>query len=154
MIAFAFAGTNSEKVLRAMHFPGIEKLYIKSSYSALHQFIERLRITNPSIVLGMGLYSRNANFIRIETNCHNEFRGEVIIEDGDEEIVMSPYFEPNTNLRRTKEMGNSWCNLVCYNIMTVLEVKNFAFLHIPKNYDIELAAKAIEVGLEHVLQTT
>lgn len=148
MIAFAFAGTNSDQVLRKITHPGIEKHYLKSEMNYLEAFLDYLRMAEPDFILGMGQYSgRDKEYIRVEMLCRNKFRRAEINQGGKDEISIMPYFFMNDYFDLTQGMGNSWCNYISYKICSELEQHKFSFLHIPKTFSITLAAREIDEQL-------
>jgi hypothetical protein len=103
--------------------------------------------------LGLGVYSgRDQDKIRIEKSCTNKFRNDFIEGDGLIEIKIIPYLKPSQNSKYAQGIGNSWCNLISWKIMTIINkgelASKYTFLHIPKRMKTGLAVAKIDEMLE------
>ncbi len=58
---------------------------------------------------------------------------------------------PNVHFKYADAVGNSWCNLISWKIMRLIENgilrSRYAFLHIPKGFDQKLAVDVIDQAL-------
>lgn len=105
-------------------------------------YLDILLHDQPKYILGLGMYSGiGKENIRIETVTKNQFRN-IQIEDNfsiKKQIVISPFVQQLPNTLITKALGNSWCNLVSYKIMRLIEGQKlkskYTFLHIPKVFN-------------------
>lgn len=91
----------------------------------------------PAYIIGLGLYSGvDQGKIRIEQKCSNKFRNEYREETSLTEIEINYFLQPLRNSKYASGIGNSYCNLISYKIMKLIqsgELKaQYTFLHIPK----------------------
>jgi len=114
--------------------------------------IKKIKETKPDVVLGICQHPR-ARKIRIERKAKNmiklkkEKKSRLINKNSKKELFT------NLKIEKTKEnviaynAGTYVCNFTMFNIMDYIIKNNkdikFAFLHIPKNYDIRKVIKAI-----------
>jgi pyrrolidone-carboxylate peptidase len=143
--AFSFKENISEKVLDNILTKS--KYYLVADEKQIMLFIKNLLLHPPSFILGLGAYSgRDNNKLRIETICSNKFRNQV--KGAEYEIIdINKFIEPLNNSKLSKGMGNSYCNLISYNIMRIIKDNNikthYAFIHIPKSFNIKVATDEI-----------
>lgn len=147
MVVFAFKDNISENIVLKLDSKNV--YILDSTREAVHQFIDKLIELNPEYVLGLGEYSgRDQNKVRIELKCTNKFRNHIL---GDQLKTNSikPFIKENDIfMLKDTGMGNSFCNLVSFLItqkIKNLEIKSkYTFLHIPRNFDIDLVVMSIE----------
>ncbi len=107
----------------------------------------------PKYILGLGVYTgRDQDKIRIETKCTNQFRNNVIEEKTIEEIDINYFLTPSISSKYATAIGNSYCNLVSWKIMRLIETKQlqsqYTFLHVPKSMKAMTAVKEIDQMLK------
>lgn len=100
-------------------------------------YLKMLTHEQPKFILGLGTYTGvDKNKIRIETVTKNQFRNDVIENDFpiSKQIVINPFVKESTNTKLASVLGNSWCNLISWKIMRLIENKElksqYTFLHI------------------------
>jgi len=113
--------------------------YKKPHINGINDLINLITINNPEYILGIGSYSGiDFDSIRIETLTKNKFRNNRIGEK--DKYVISPFLSIDNNYKLANAMGNSWCNLVSYKIMELIDnhkiSSSYTFLHIPKKYNL------------------
>lgn len=133
MIAFGFKHTNSESYK-----------YIIDGTNSVNDFIDIAKNLPFKRILGLGQYSgKDKSKIRIELQCNNKFRNN-IISSSTEIISTNPWFVESEDFVYAKAMGNSYCNLVSYKLMgSINNLVEYTFLHIPKEYDLQKAVNII-----------
>ena len=127
MLTFSFKGTN----------PAGEVI-IDSSIESIDKLVEKLIKLQPDKILGLGRYSgRDQDKIRIEATCSNKFRNSTFDNSPLTHLSINHWIQPNDEFKLAKGIGNSWCNLVSYKIMSAINSgklkSQYTFLHIPKN---------------------
>ena len=144
LLGFAFSGTNSELVLDTIKSDlFIEKHVIHSSVDSIQYLLDIIADTKPLRILGLGLYSgRDMDLLRNENIAKNSFRSNRIGRIPS--VKISTFFKPSNSAKDAVGMGNSWCNLVSYKIATQFKDIPLTFIHIPRGYHIESAAREIE----------
>lgn len=145
LIIFAFKGTHAEKVLAQIPF-GV-KVLVPSDANQIPHVVHTLLKAQPYYILGLGQYSgKDADLLKIETYCSNKFRNTVRGARYDE-IRLDNFLTPGLHSRYAKSMGNSYCNLISYLIMSQIREKNLqtknSFVHIPRSFDVHLAMNKI-----------
>jgi pyrrolidone-carboxylate peptidase len=112
---------------------------LESSSKAINQLLDHLeqQQQQPKYIIGCGIYSgMDQSKIRIETRCSNQFRNRT---PGTEYEVfeIKPFVKLNENMKYGYTMGNSWCNLVSFKIISLIKQQKlksqYTFLHIPKS---------------------
>lgn len=90
------------------------------------------------------MYSdKDQDKLRIEMFCTNKFRNKI---DGDHlQTLPIPYFLKSTgNMKLANGIGNSWCNLACYKLLSTDPNVEFTFIHIPKIFDVGTVVVELE----------
>ena len=92
----------------------------------------------PAFVLGLGTYSGvDQEKIHIETVCTNKFRNDYVVGTEKQKIKLNSFLSISSQMKLTKAMCNSHCNLVSWRIMQLINRgelnSKYTFLHIPKN---------------------
>jgi len=111
--------------------------YIVYSNNIDH-YLKMLLHDQPSHILGLGSYSGvDQDKIRIETITTNRFRNDLIEDNAPEEVNINNYLETsNENFKMASALGNSYCNLISWKIMRLIEKgklkSRYSFLHIPR----------------------
>lgn len=105
----------------------------------------------PKYILGMGTYTGvDKDKIRIETITKNKFRNDVIENNFpiSKQIIISPFIRESVNTKLASALGNSWCNLISWKIMRLIENKElnskYTFLHIPSSFNSDFALDIID----------
>jgi pyrrolidone-carboxylate peptidase len=104
----------------------------------IDHYLKMLLHDQPSHILGLGSYSGvDQDKIRIETITTNRFRNDPIEAYAPDELRINNYLETsNENFKVVSALGNSYCNLISYKIMRLIEKgklkSQYSFLHIPK----------------------
>ena len=119
-------------------------------------YLETLVKEQPKHILGLGTYfGIGKDNIRIETITKNQFRNIPIENDFPitKQIKIIPFVKQIPNTKLTSAFGNSWCNLISYKIMRLIEDKKlnskYTFLHVPKVFN---RTKAIEIINQLIIQ--
>lgn len=117
----------------------------------IDHYLKMLIHDQPKYILGMGTYTGvDKHNIRIETVTKNQFRNEPIENEFSmsKQIIVTPFVKQSENTKLASALGNSWCNLISYKIMTLIENKElkskYTFLHIPSTYDFNKAVEIID----------
>lgn len=141
LLVFAFRYTVAEKVMESLAMPA-DKVLIDSTEASIYDFISNINFAPYDYILGMGMYNgRDKTALRIETVCTNQFRH----QNGDLKLVKIPcYLQPSIDIKLTKGIGNSYCNLVSYQLLLNHPQSRYTFLHIPKTFEPAYAARCID----------
>lgn len=112
-------------------------------------FINTLDKIKPNIIIGLGQHPR-ARKIRIERTARNLFgRKKDIPKSIDinlpDRLSVSLKIKPSKNLRVSYDAGKYVCNYSMFIVQNWANKNNsqFAFIHIPKNYNLSRATKII-----------
>lgn len=124
----------------------------------IDHYLDLLLHDQPKFILGMGVYSGvDQDAIRIETYTINQFRNNPIEFDTNspKKLFIDPFSKPLVdNSKLASGLGNSWCNLISWKIMRLINQKKlnsrYTFLHIPKLYPLYKSKKIIEEMLKAV----
>ncbi len=120
--------------------------------------LDEISVSKPDFILGLGQYPRGTK-IRIEKVAHNEFSAsktrlpKPITKNGLESVEVTLDIEPNNNSFVSHDAGRYFCNYSMYLLLTNSATKDipFAFLHIPKKIDLDLATKFIGDTIKQIL---
>lgn len=151
LYAFALTG-GLGKLLYKLKSP--DHCYIVYSNNIDH-YLNLLVHDQPIQILGLGSYSgADQNKIRIERITTNQFRNDKIEENAPDKLEINNFLQfpiPNDHLKYADAIGNSWCNLISWKIIRLIENgtlhSRYTFLHIPKDFDQKLAVSAINQAL-------
>lgn len=130
---------------------------VDSSYvvflNNLDKYLEIIIHNQPKYILGLGSYSGIDNDeIRIEQVCTNKFRNNTYDGNPYKEIQINSFIKPSSTFKYASGIGNSYCNLISYKIMSLIEEKRlpsqYTFLHIPKSMNHFEASKEIDKALK------
>ena len=118
----------------------------------INMYLDMLIHDQPPFILGLGSYSGvDQDNIRIETICSNQFRNNFIEGDHYTETEIKPFLKPTAFMKYTKAIGNSYCNLVSWKIMQLINQNklnsHYTFLHIPKTMKYLIAGQEIDETL-------
>ncbi len=147
---YAFALTTSlGKLLYKLKSP--DHCYIVYSNNIDH-YLDLLIHDQPSHILGLGSYSGiDQDKIRIERITTNQSRNGKVEENAPNKLKINSFLPlsiPSENFKYAEAIGNSWCNLISWKIMRLIEKgvlhSQYTFLHVPKNFDQGLATLRIE----------
>lgn len=123
----------------------------------IDHYLKMLIHDQPKYILGMGTYTGvDKENIRIETVTKNQFRNDVIENDFpiSKQIVINPFVKESENTKLASALGNSWCNLISYKIMRLIENKElnskYTFLHIPSSFKFDYSIEVIENILTNI----
>ena len=143
-IIFGFKGTIAAKIAKQLATYG-DVVLLESSLPAIKHFAQTINFKSYDRILGLGAYSgKDKNELRIETTCSSQFRN----NKTNLHRHKLPYFmQPAEGIKTAGGIGNSWCNVVCYALVTEVPNAHFTFLHVPKNFDIQRAVKIIAAQL-------
>jgi pyrrolidone-carboxylate peptidase len=145
LLIFSFKGNISEEVLQLCQFAN--SYYILSDLKFIDNFVDELVGKNPKYIIGLGLYNgRDKDKLRIESTCNNQFRND-IIGNMFNEYAINNFFKESSYMKKSKGIGNSYCNYISYRIMNLIQQKKldsqYTFIHIPQGFDQEIAAEEI-----------
>lgn len=145
MLIFGFKNTNSEMILSVLNSEHTDCILVDKNVNSLLTYI---MLNAPNQILGIGEYSgRDQDKIRIETVCRNKFRNTIIHTNQPNEITFKNILPTDQYFKRGVGMGNSWCNLMSFEINSTFPDINFTFLHIPKSLSIPQATMSIRKKL-------
>ncbi len=151
LTCFAFRGNISQRVLERLSVGS--KLYIESDEQFIKQFALEITQLKTSHILGFGQYSgRDTYKLRIETICSNKFRNNI---DGVNyyQYKLTPLPYSSDKVKLATGIGNSYCNLVSFQITKSIYAKNsktkYTFIHIPKTFSLITAVNEL-ASLIHV----
>ena len=123
----------------------------------IDHYLKMLIHDQPKFILGMGTYTGiDKGNIRIETVTKNQFRNEVIEKDFpiSKQIAINPFIKQSTSTKLATALGNSWCNLISYKIMRLIENKElkskYTFLHMPSSFNSDFAVEIIDRLMERI----
>lgn len=142
VLIFGFRGTIAEKVLAEISIQ-CEKILIDSTKSSIEYLLSSDNLSGYTHILGLGAYNgRDTDKMRIETQCTNQFRNE---SKSDKEFVdIEPFLGETNQMKYSKGIGNSWCNLVSYRIKAKALNSKYTFIHIPKSFNVNDAVSIID----------
>ncbi len=148
-LAFAFRGNISEQVLNALCAPVLDKVILSSSEKAIAAFVERLDLTQYNRILGLGMYGGpDKGELRVEVVATSQFRNQ---GRGGDRLRLPSFVMAGGELKEASAMGNSYCNLVSYQLarrlMSSHEGVKFSFIHIPKSFPLENAVHIIDEAI-------
>lgn len=138
---FGFAFTRRNISCRTLYsLKEIDHRYLLWGKKSIDKYLEILLKEQPEYILGLGIYTgRDQSKIRIETKC---------ITPSGKELVISPFLKPGINSVLTETIGHSYCNLVSWKIMSLINSgklkSQYTFLHLPKTMDIKIAVSEVE----------
>ena len=111
----------------------------------------------PDYILGLGQYP-DGDKIRIEKLAVNEWASgtnpsRTIVDGGPESATVMLDLEPDDNSLVSHDAGRYFCNYSMYILLTNPKTKDipFAFLHIPKNFDLKESVEFVENKVEKIL---
>ena len=121
-------------------------------------YLDMLIHDQPDCVLGLGTYSGvDQDKIRIETICTNQFRNNVINGDTHKKTEINHFLLPTENMKYASAIGNSYCNLVSWKIMQLINQEKlesqYTFLHVPRKIRPWITSPEIDQALLNFLQT-
>lgn len=147
LYTFAFANISGQVVSKLTDTTGNTIL----RPSTINQYIEELVLKQPQYILGLGEYSgKDQNLIRIETECKNQFRNNQIDPSLPIETTLTwkAFLAKNDKSKKGAALGNSWCNLVSWRIMQLIESKklqsHYTFLHLPQSLPEEQLIETVQ----------
>lgn len=145
LVIFGFSKTNSQNLLLSLSIG--RQFLLKSQKEDIEGFVEDLVKIKPEFILGLGEYSgRDQDKIRQEVRCSNKFKNETLGKSL-EKIDIEPISIDSDLVKLSKNMGNSYCNLVSYLIMKKIKSgqlkSRYIFLHLPKDMEQEIMASEI-----------
>ena len=123
-------------------------------------FIDKIKRHKSDIILGIGQHPR-AKKIRIERKSVNQKRYskedemKQISKYGPEKHLVNLKLKKDDLSRITYDAGDYVCNYSMYIITDFCKVKGlkFAFIHIPKRYDLKQSVKFIETKIDEIIKT-
>lgn len=141
LLIFGFTHTNSTHIVDQLR--DIAHIHIIDPKKDLQSLYERCATYER--VVGIGDYSgRDTSHLRIETLCTSQFRN----TDTEHITLPIPYFlRPEPPFRLAQGIGNSYCNLVSYGIVSRASSRPYTFIHVPTSFDSQAAYEAIRTSL-------
>lgn len=152
---FGFTANNvSSKILYKLK--SIDCCYLIWSNNIEH-YLQMLLHDQPQFILSMGAYSgKDSEAIRIETAVNNKFRNIPIDTGKPQAISLFPFLQPLAGMKLASGLGNSWCNLVSWKIIKLINQKSlksqYTFLHIPNTFPVYKAVTIIEDSLKNLIK--
>lgn len=156
ILLFAFSGTNAEPVVKQLDQAAErDTAYIGSSERAIDKFVSEVDLDAYKYVVGFGLYTGpDKDKLRVETRYTNKFKTSIIAKHP-EATNVEPLFRDNDCVKSAQATGNSYCNLVSYRFTQRISEEGartkYNFIHIPRGFDINLAAETIREQLPSLL---
>lgn len=149
ILLFAFKGTVAEKVANKLRVP-VKIITLNSSAKAIYEFVSSFEINQYDYVLGMGMYSgRDSDALRLETQCNSHFRNN---KDNLQKISIPYFLHADEGIKLAMGIGTSWCNLVSYRLLKAKPKLKYTFIHVPKLFPVNEAAKIIDQQLAHLVE--
>lgn len=141
----AFRGTMAHKVIE--HLLRCPTHVIDSKVSSIKDIVEDMYYRNASHIIGLGEYSGvDQDKLRYETSCNKRFRNTDLADVST--LKNDEFLETGKLSKYTNGIGNSWCNLLSIKMLnTPRKNYKYAFIHIPKNFDVQTAANEILTSL-------
>ena len=124
-------------------------------------FLKAMEKHKPDVMLGLGMRP-GAKKIRIERRAKNIMRRSggkrprKIEKDGPQYRLVNLKLKPGKTARITYDAGDYVCNFSIYILSGIAKKKGirFAFLHIPKDYNIKKVIKFIEEKIKEFFHLT
>lgn len=139
-LIFGFEDTIAEKVAYLLSDVADIKI-IKSSETGIESFISRTDFSHYKRIIGMGMYSgRDKDRVRIETECSSQFRNK---KENLTRLPIPYFIDENDTFKLAKGIGNSWCNLVSFRLLSSHKITNYTFLHIPRTMSDKFVAGSL-----------
>ena len=147
---FAFGGRNIS-AYALWRLKGVNCCYQIFSNN-LENYLEFLLHDQPAFVLGLGVWTgSDQGLARIEKFCTNQFRNSLFEGDKPVEVSLNPFLKPSLGSKYAEAMGNSWCNLISWKIMQLINSgrlkSRYAFLHLPRRLRVRQAVAEIDALL-------
>ena len=147
LFGFSLSGQTSRILWKLKNVDMCYEVYSNN----IDHYLKMLIHDQPKYILGMGTYTGvDKDNIRIETVTKNQFRNDVI-ENAfliSKQIVIDPFVKESENTKIASALGNSWCNLISWKIMRLIENKElksqYTFLHIPSSFNSDFAVEIID----------
>lgn len=148
----------TEKIVRKItHRKGLIKTVFPVRFDK-NMFLEKIKIVKPNIILGLGQCPRG-NKIRIERKAVNLMKEdkkeslEIISRKGAEYVFVTFKLKKDKDSWISYDAGKYVCNFSIYIISNFSRHRNikFAFLHIPKDYNVDKAVKFVDRKIEEML---
>lgn len=166
LYAFSPFGNNhkniSEQVLQLIPDKPMLVKYVFPTKFSQSQFLKVADDFQPDLIIGMGQYPRGKK-LRIETVAHNEWRSKAhpkitfIDSAGEKEISVTHGLHVTSETYSSLNAGRYVCNYSMYIFGSWAKSRSvkFAFLHIPKLYNLSTVVEYIEQELSnyHLLPT-
>lgn len=142
IIIFGFSNNISSEIVRRVKVDNSLKFYLNSA-DEFSFILDSIKKINPQYILGLGEYSgKDKQFLKVEQFCSNKFRNS---PTSPQKIKINHFLESNKDFKLSNSIGNSFCNLISFKIMTLKSrTSKYTFLHIPKDYSVNLAVKILE----------
>ncbi len=140
VLVFGFRGTIAEKVAKELHDTADVKI-IASSEQNVERFISETDFSAYDYIIGMGSYSgHDKDKVRVEASCSNQFRND---KTRLRKLEIPYFIEPKGIFKFARGIGNSWCNLVSYALLSKNPDIQYTFLHIPKSQSYKTVADEV-----------
>lgn len=141
LLVLAFRGTIAQHIADDLTIPA-HTVLIESDKDWISQWVARIDFREWDYILAMGEYTgRDQESLRIETSCSSQFRNDT---SNLRNRVIPYFFKPTAPFKLAHGMGNSWCNVLAFQILTCpYPPANFTFLHVPSRWDAADGARAI-----------
>jgi hypothetical protein len=141
----AFRDTLAHKVV--VQLSSYSTHIIDNKISSIENFVEDMCCKKASYIVSLGEYSGvDRDKLRYETECNKKFRNSNLA--GFNILKNDNFLKTGKLSRYTSGMGNSWCNLLSIKMLNAPK-KNYryAFIHIPKSFDVQKAVNEILTSL-------
>ena len=129
----------------------IDLRYLLWGKSSMDRYLRILMKDQPDYILGLGIYTgKGKNILHLESECSSKF-GKLPAGCELEVLSIKPFLKPRGCLVLSSSIGSSYCNLVSYRIMELINndklKSKYSFIHIPKEYDTKTAVYTINAAL-------
>lgn len=123
---------------------GTEHISIESSLSGINSALAEISHAKPGCVIALGMYSgKDRDKLRLETQCSSRFRN-----TGNNNKTSINNWLSSSEFRVASGLGNSWCNKLCWEVTNKFADLPLSFVHAPKGFDVDEAAKIINAAAE------
>ena len=144
LLIICFKNNISQRIAGGLGCFG-DVINLDSSKKVIESFVNTTNLSSYDYILGLGVYSgRDQYQIRIEKTCSSQFRNN---RENYTKLNIPYWITPNSEIKYSDGIGNSYCNLLSFEILKKHTDAKYTFLHIPKNFSVDLAVRLISEQL-------
>jgi len=148
----------TEKIIRKIS----NRAYLKKAIFPVKferdYFLKRIKRIKPAVILGLGQNPRGRKIgierKAINSKQYNKERPEIIYKNKPKHYFVNLKLKKDKNSWISYDAGKQVCNFSMYIISDFLKNKRaeFAFLHIPKNYNLKRAIRFVENKIDEIIE--